>query len=78
MTSFTPVVSRVTQSALPASNGQITTSYAVQFNVGPHGPFTMQIAAADFTPDKVKKALDDFAATLNALPQESSPATPTP
>jgi hypothetical protein len=75
MTTFVPIVSRVTQTALPNPQGRITTAYAVQFNVGPHGPFTLQIDQAEFTADKVKARLDDFAAMLNALPQDA-PAAP--
>jgi hypothetical protein len=77
VTDWKPVVARVTQSALPTQNGRITTSFAVQFNVGPHGPFTQQIAAEEFTADKVKAMLESFAATINALPQDQplAPAT---
>ena len=76
MPNWVPVVSRVTQSSLPTTTGRIETSYAVQFVVGPHGPFTIQVPQSAATADEIKKRLDDFAAMINALPQEAPPPAP--
>lgn len=67
-----PAVLKVTQTTVPLPGGTFGLGYAIQFTVGPHGPFTLQIAAADFTAEKVQAQLEAFAATLNALPKAAA------
>lgn len=62
-----PQITRITQGTTLSSTGQPLTTYNVQFSVGTHGPFTIQIPATEFTAEQVQKRVNDFAATLTAI-----------
>ena len=64
-----PVVTKVVQTSITNPNGSLATMYNVSFTVGRHGPFTIQVAAPQFTAAAVQQQLNEFAATINALPQ---------
>lgn len=65
------IVTKVLQTSITQPNGTQLTSYNVSFTIGKHGPFTIQVPAAQFTAAHVQQQLADFAATINALPQGS-------
>ncbi|MGH9717627.1 MAG: hypothetical protein ACRD4R_13000 [Candidatus Acidiferrales bacterium] len=50
-----------------AQNGAPANSYVIQFTVGEHGPFTITVAQADFTPAAVKAKLDAFADSVSQI-----------
>lgn len=76
MQEWKPVVTRVTETVLPNTQGRIERSFSIGFMVGPHGPFNLSVAAAAFRPDDIIAQLQAFAATINALPVEEAPAAP--
>jgi hypothetical protein len=65
------IVTRVVQTTITLANGTIQAAYNVSFMIGKHGPFSIQVPAAQFQPSYVTQQLDEFAATINALPQGS-------
>lgn len=67
---FKPIAQRIYQSTTQSATGQLVASYTVQFVVGPHGPFTIEIPASEFSAEAVQKRMADFAAQVNQIPQE--------
>jgi hypothetical protein len=63
-----PIITRVTQTAVATPTGVLGFAYNVQFTVGPHGPFTIQIPESQFTAAEVNKRVNTFAAELSQLP----------
>lgn len=47
--------------------GQTRTVMVVMYKVGPHGPFSFEVPAADFDEVKVRAELETRAAKLRAL-----------
>ena len=67
-----PVVTRIQQQTNFNSTGQPLVSYVVTFTTGDHGPFTVEIPAADFYPAEVLKRVDDLAKIVYAVAQPRS------
>lgn len=55
------------QSTTFAVPGGAQAVYRVTFSVGEHGPFTVELKAVDFTPDKIRDAIEKVAATIRAV-----------
>jgi hypothetical protein len=72
MPTDTAVVTRVVQSSVQNPNGTLAVTYNVSFTVGKHGPFLVQVPAAQFNAAHVQQLLAEFANTINALPQGGS------
>lgn len=62
-----PNLIRVTQSSTFTSSGQLSNLYNVSFSVGEHGPFTIQVPAADFNSARVLELMNKQAAEINAI-----------
>jgi hypothetical protein len=60
-------VNRITQQQVISPNGVITSSYLVNFNVGDHGPFTIQIPADQFNAQTVRQKLTEFASNIQSI-----------
>lgn len=57
----------VEQTMAVSDRGALRKIYRVQFMVGDHGPYYVELPEAEFTPDRVKAEQAKVAATLNAL-----------
>jgi hypothetical protein len=63
-----PLVSKIQEAFLPTTAGTLVRGYNVVFTVGAQGPFTLQIAADQFTAAEVNKRVQAFAAELAQIP----------
>ena len=66
-------VNRITQSTHFAANGKAEHTFVVSFNVGDHGPFTLNIPKADFNEINVREQMKKVADEIAKL---HAPATP--
>ena len=62
-----PIASTIRQNTGFDVAGKPVVSYAVQFSVGAHGPFTHVFTESDFTTQNVLAYMRDFAAKLNEI-----------
>ena len=60
-------ITRIRQASTIGPNGQLIPAYAVDFNVGDHGPFTETFTKEEFNVPAVQKRLADFAASIGTL-----------
>lgn len=63
-----PRVTLVKQATVQQIDGRLTVAYNVTFNVGVHGPFTIQIPGERFSADELLKRVNEFAAELEKIP----------
>lgn len=66
------LVMRIQEAFLPTTAGTLTRGYNVVFSVGSQGPFTLQIAAEQFSAAEVNKRVNAFAAELAQIPIEGA------
>lgn len=66
-----PQLVRITQSSNFTADGKLNTVYVVQFSVGNHGPFTVQVPRETFNAATVEAAMHAVADEINKL----TPAT---
>ena len=69
-----PTLNRVTQTITTTPNGQIVQTYQVNFSVGEHGPFTIQIPQAEFSAANAQAAMQKIADQVNAIAAGSAGA----
>ena len=62
-----PTVITIKQANILNPDGTFTRTFVVDFTVGTHGPFTVQLDGAAFTTDNVKKAMQEVADKVNAI-----------
>ena len=58
---------RVEQGSQLTRHGSVVGIFRVVFMVGEHGPFSVEFLPADFTPDRVRAAQEEIAATIRKL-----------
>lgn len=66
-----PLVSKITQTNFIDAKGNVTSGFAVVFMVGPHGPFTIDIAQDQFSAAEVLRQTNAFASELAQIPMGS-------
>jgi hypothetical protein len=62
-------ITKITEQQALDAAGKVTKLLAVQFTVGPHGPFTELISRADFMAGQLNGRIAQFAAQIAGLPQ---------
>lgn len=62
-----PKVLKVEESSVFAPPGGAAKVFRVVYVVGDHGPFTLDLKEAEFTPERVREGMAKTAATLRAL-----------
>jgi hypothetical protein len=60
-------VNRIGQFTTFTANGKLVQTYLVNFSVGDHGPFQIQIPADQFNAENVQKAMQPTVDGINAL-----------
>lgn len=58
---------RVDEAMSLTGRGEVTKVYRVTFMVGDHGPFTVDLPPAEFTPTRVRAEQEKIAATVRQL-----------
>ena len=66
-----PRVVQVGQVTTTDSTGKLAQQFSIRFMVGPHGPFTVTVPAADFSAASVSAAMQKVADTIAELPTGS-------
>ena len=66
-----PAVIQITQVNSTDSLGKLVPTLLIQFKVGQHGPFTLQIPSSQFTADEARRRMQVIADTVNQI---TSPA----
>ena len=69
-----PTLNRITQTIQTTPNGQIVSVYQVNFSVGEHGPFTIQIPQSEFSAANVQAAMQKVTDQINAIAAGSAVA----
>lgn len=60
-------ITRVIEVQEVSDQGKTIPSVRVEFTVGPHGPFSIQIAKKDFTSALANQKLNEYAAHIQQL-----------
>jgi hypothetical protein len=68
MAELKPAVTRVTNLPRLLPTGEVEGRVQIQYTIGPHGPFTLNLAEKDFTAEKVNAEMNAKAKVLAALP----------
>lgn len=68
MSEFKPSVQSIRQQNTITATGETQRNFLVTYVIGPHGPFSFEIPADQWSVAEVVKRMDDMAATINALP----------
>jgi hypothetical protein len=67
MANLTPKIIRVTQTTQLDTLGKAVYFMRIQYNVDTHGPFTLDIPAAEFTAARATQEMQKVAQQLSAL-----------
>lgn len=60
-------ITSVRESAIADATGRQSKAYLISYNVGEHGPFTLQIDSKTFTPEGARAMIDAEAAKIKQL-----------